>query len=324
MENLKKHLLAALKRRESLLREKETHGTDCFRLFCGESEGIPGLVVDLYGSVLVIQVYESECLLKQNEILEVAQFISAETQASSVYEKRFIVDRSSRTASEEYYSPKPLYGKEASEVVLCRENHVLYEIRPFAGFSTGLFLDQRENRKWISQQTRDKRVLNLFAYTCAFSVACASQGAFTMSVDLSKKYLDWGKRNFEANQLAPKEHAFVAADVFKFLKQATKKKMRFDWVIVDPPSFSRTKSGKAFSIKKDLEKLLMAVFPVLGENAILFFSSNFSGWDSSTLKKRSEATLQEIGNWEWLPEIEKPIDFRGTQVPLSQWAIQKY
>ena len=206
MENLKKHLLAALKRRESLLQKKDTQGTDSFRLFCGGSEGIPGLVVDQFGLVLVFQIYESECLLDKNEILEVARFLSSQTQATSVYEKRFIADRSSRTAGEEYYSPKPLYGIEAPEVVLCQENKLFYEVRPFAGFSTGLFLDQRENRKWLSERSQQKRVLNLFAYTCAFSVACASKGARTTSVDLSKKYLEWGRKNFDVNQMSTGEH----------------------------------------------------------------------------------------------------------------------
>ena len=95
-------------------------------------------------------------------------------------------------------------------------------------------------------------------------------------------------------------------------------------MIVDPPSFSRAKSGKVFSVKRDLEKLLSSVFPVLAPQGILFFSSNLSEWNSENLKKRSSTVLESLGVWQWLPEIEKPMDFKGTQVPLSQWAIQKY
>src|SRR5205823_5213751 len=96
--------------------------------------------------------------------------------------------------------------------------------------------------EWVTQRRKDSgrgaeppAVLNTFAYTCAFSVAAAAAGASTASVDVSPRYLDWGKRNFTHNGLDPAPHRFARMDTFEFLGYAKRKQLAFDLIILDPP-----------------------------------------------------------------------------------------
>src|SRR5207245_1705193 len=138
------------------------------------------------------------------------------------------------------------------------------------GYSVGLFLDQRDNRRRLlvnhiaahfplfQNSASGAEVLNTFAYTCGFSVCAAKAGARTTSIDLSKKYLEWGKRNFSANQIDPAQHEFLYGDVFDWLRRFVKKQRRFDVIVLDPPSFSRSKEKGPFQSEKDYAILVLA------------------------------------------------------------------
>src|SRR5205814_4874493 len=101
-------------------------------------------------------------------------------------------------------------------------------------------------------------ILNTFAYTCGFSVCAAKAGARTTSLDLSKKYLEWGKRNFALNRLDPARHDFIYGDVFAWLRRLAKQQRRFDCVVLDPPTFSRSKEHGVFQAEKDYGELVAA------------------------------------------------------------------
>lgn len=322
--NWKKHLESALELREKLFIESKDSATDSFRLFNGFQEGIPGLVIEQYGTVLVIQLYEPDWTGDEAQLKQIVLWLFEKRSALSAYKKVFIQDRSKRVAGEDHYSSTPFVGEPCDESVSCLENGISYWIQPYSGFSTGLFLDQRKNRAFLKERSRGKKVLNLFSYTCAFSVACAKGGATTTSVDLSAKYIEWGKRNFELNRINEEEHHFVARDVFEFLKQAPKKNSTYDLVIADPPSFSRTKKGGVFSIKKDFEKLLKLMLPLVAEGGELFFSCNYSEWDSKGLQKKAQKIFEEEGKWKWIESPTSPLDFKNTLHPLSQIMAKKY
>jgi len=117
-------------------------------------------------------------------------------------------------------------------------------------------------------------VLNTFAYTCAFSVCAARAGARTTSLDLSKKYLEWGKRNFALNQLDPAAHDFIYGDAFDWMRRLAKKGRSFDLIILDPPTFSQSKEHGAFQAEKDYGRLVAAAVPLLKPNSVLFASTN--------------------------------------------------
>src|SRR5207244_5292521 len=122
------------------------------------------------------------------------------------------------------------------------------------GYSSGLFLDQRENRRYV-RHISPKRLLNCFAYTCSFSVSAAYAGAVTLNVDLSKKALTRGRENFALNGLSTIDHHFIADDVMAVLRRLAHKGEKFDVIILDPPTFSRSPKGKTFQVENDFEKL---------------------------------------------------------------------
>jgi 23S rRNA (cytosine1962-C5)-methyltransferase len=172
-----------------------------------------------------------------------------------------------------------------------KENDLNFEFRPDQGLSPGLFLDQRENRQAVQALSSGKRVLNLFSYTCGFSLAAAKGGASEVaSVDVSSAFLDWGKRNFERNDLDPKQYEFFAADTFFFLDRAAKRKRKFDLIILDPPSFSRSKD-MVFSLEKDFAKLVQACERALAPQGKMLVSTNFETWTEDDLHKRIKKAL---------------------------------
>ncbi|MEM7645383.1 MAG: class I SAM-dependent methyltransferase [Pseudomonadota bacterium] len=162
------------------------------------------------------------------------------------------------------------------------ENTMKLQGRADQGHNLGLFFDQRDRRQWVRDASRDKKVLNLFSFTCGFSLAAALGGAQkVVSVDLFKRYLEWGKANFELNDLSPGEpHEFRAMDSLDYLRYADRKKLSYDIIVCDPPSFSRNKrQKKVFRIDKDWPVLLDSCQQVLAPGGTLLFSTNFEKWD---------------------------------------------
>src|SRR5204863_4424100 len=135
------------------------------------------------------------------------------------------------------------------------ERTLYYGIDFSAGYSVGLFIDQRENRRFV-RDLAPATLLNCFAYTCSFSVAAATVGAKTVSVDLSKKSLARGRENFALNSLPTTDHRFLAHDVMAVLPRLARKWGNFDVIMLDPPTFSRSHRAKALQVEQDLETLL--------------------------------------------------------------------
>jgi 23S rRNA (cytosine1962-C5)-methyltransferase len=150
-----------------------------------------------------------------------------------------------------------------------------YGIDFSAGYSVGLFIDQRENRRFV-RDLAPATLLNCFAYTCSFSVAAATVGTKTVSVDLSKKSLARGRENFALNSLSTTDHRFLADDVLAVLPRLARKGEKFDVIILDPPTFSRSHRGKTFQVEQDFESLLLAALEVAARNARILLSTNCS------------------------------------------------
>jgi 23S rRNA (cytosine1962-C5)-methyltransferase len=153
------------------------------------------------------------------------------------------------------------------------EGGVRYEIDFGAGYSHGLFIDQRANRAFLRERA-PKRLLNTFAYTCSFSVVAALAGAQTVSVDLSKKSLDRGRKNFELNELPLESHRFFADDVLDVLPRLERRGEKFDAIILDPPTFSRGNRGRRWQVEEQMEKLLVAAIELAAPNALILLSTN--------------------------------------------------
>ena len=177
-------------------------------------------------------------------------------------------------------------GEEPGEITV-QENGLSYFVEPAGGYSSGLFLDQRLNRQWVTKLGA-KRMLNLFAYTCSFTVCAASAGAETCSVDASKRVLATGRRNLELNGIDPAEgHRFLADDAMKVVTRLLKRGERFDLIVLDPPTFGRA-DGHVFRIEKDLPGLIRECFDLLSLGGWLLVSSNYAEWGSMELREECE------------------------------------
>jgi 23S rRNA (cytosine1962-C5)-methyltransferase len=252
--------------------------TNAFRIVHGASDGWPGWQVDRLGDFLLSQ--------SEQETLEPRQqaWLGGIDGVRGVYHKR--LNRQVRRASVAESSPQLFAGSAADDRFVICENGVRFEMSFGEGYSTGLFLDQRDNRRrflvnhiaagfpLFERGTAGAEVLNAFAYTCGFSVCAAKAGARVTSLDLSKKYLEWGRRNFVLNDVEPAAHDFIYGDVFEWFRRLSKKGRVFDAVVLDPPTFSQSKEHGVFRVEKDYGKLVAAALPLLKPNAVLLASSN--------------------------------------------------
>jgi 23S rRNA (cytosine1962-C5)-methyltransferase len=191
------------------------------------------------------------------------------------------------------------------------ESGLRYEVDFHSGYNPGLFPDQRANRDFL-RSLAAHRVLNTFAHTCAFSVAAASVGAETTSVDISKSSLARGRRNFELNALPLASHRFIAEDVATYLRRLAKRGESFDAILLDPPTFGRGGGGKTFRIQRDFPTLLAAALDIAAPRAAILLSTNFSEWTPAHLA-REAARLAPAASFR---EIPPPPDFLG-QTPSS-------
>ncbi|MEP6673385.1 MAG: class I SAM-dependent methyltransferase [Chthoniobacter sp.] len=153
------------------------------------------------------------------------------------------------------------------------ENGMRFGLDFGAGYSAGLFVDQRANRAFVRRDA-PRRLLNTFAYTCSFSVAAALAGAETVSVDLSKKSIDRGRENFALNNLDAATHRFYADDVLDLLPRLARKNETFDTIILDPPTFSRGNKGRRFQVEEDIEALLLTALELAAPRARVLVSTN--------------------------------------------------
>jgi len=131
---------------------------------------------------------------------------------------------------------------------------------------------------WGDRRAHTPSLLNCFAYTCGFSVCAAKAGFRTTSLDLSRKYLEWGRRNFALNDLDAGKHDFIFGDALDWLRRLAKKRCSFDVIVLDPPTFSRSRISGAFRAQKDFGKLVSAALPLLAKQGVLFSSCNAADW----------------------------------------------
>ncbi len=262
----------------------EPETTNAFRAIHGASDGWPGWYVERLGDFLLSQ---SEQPLRAGQRKELARLVKT-LSAHGAYHK--ILSRQVRRAAVSGLSPQLVLGEAALERFEIMENGVRFEMSFNEGYSVGLFLDQRDNRRRLltghiaadfsfsELRTPNSELLNVFAYTCGFSVCAARAGARTTSLDLSKKYLEWGRRNFTLNGLDPAAHDFIYGDAFGWLRRLAKKGRTFDAVVLDPPTFSQSKEHGVFRAEKDYAKLVTAALPLVKPGGILFAATNAADW----------------------------------------------
>lgn len=193
---------------------------------------------------------------------------------------------------------------------IATEEEINYVLRTNSGFSPGVFLDQRENRIWVREHSKKKSVLNLFSYTCGFSVGAArGQASRVTTVDVSAKFLNWGRENFQANQLDDKAHEFFAQDCLLFLKGSVKRKRLWDLIICDPPTFGRSKDS-VWKIERDLPELAELMLNCTTKGGQILFTCNYEKMNRDELLKLFSQKIRGKFKAERLPQLS--LDYEHT------------
>ncbi len=304
---------AALDRRAAWLGAPNTNAV---RLFDGAADGIDGLVIEQYGDVLVVQTQAGRLVLSDDAVCELCRLAMQRVGARAVYRKSFPKDRSSLHAALEHAhrNPRPWLGEPAPAEIEVQEAGARFLVRPYDGYATGLYLAHRTARQFVRANCAGRRVLNTFAYTCGFTVAAALGGAAsTVSVDVSKKSLEWGKRNLAANGIALDDHRFICSDVFDYYRRALRQGHRFDWIILDPPTFARARHARdTFSVAADLPRLVEGALDLLDRGGVLFLSVNYHGLTEQRLERVvRDAALAGRRACELMIPPLVPADFQG-------------
>jgi 23S rRNA (cytosine1962-C5)-methyltransferase len=301
--------------------------TQAYRVCSGLADGIDGVFLDVYGPGAALIVYEGrapaafDASREAGAILDLLRSLGVR----AIYLKPFAKDRS-RLGGElpaVVTQAQPLAGEPLPEAILIREARWTLEVRLYDGLSTGLFLDQRENRAWVNDLIsrlktqadsgggEQPTVLNTFAYTCAFSVAAAVGGALATSVDVSGRYLEWGKRNFLHNGLDPQAHRFAKMDTFEFFTYARRKGLKYDLILLDPPSFgsgSKKKGIRPWSAESDYARLVKESAALLRPGGTIFASTNTGVLcRPGQLDREITRALGRAPQWVALPPA--PVDF---------------
>jgi len=250
-EAIRRSLENAFRLRSEWFKNKET---TAYRLVNGEGDQLPGLVVDLYADVLVIQIATLGMeKLKPLIIEELKRLVNPKT----IYEKSLLPSR-----KEEGLEPFQglLEGDSLHEIAIL-ENGLKFSVAPEHGQKTGFFLDHREMRQQIRLLSAGKRVLNCFSYTGGFSIYAAVGGAISVdSVDISDKAIEEAKINMGLNSKAACKCKFYCEDVFDFLRRSA---LDYDILILDPPAFAKKKHDQVAACRayKDINRIAMQKMP---------------------------------------------------------------
>jgi len=243
--------------------------TTVWRLVNGEGDGLPGLTVDRYGDDLLVQYYTRAW--EPHLASAIVPALQRNCEPRAIYGKY----RPQQTRSAEgSVKGRLLCGTRATGPQLVREHGLRFRVDLEGELHTGLFLDQRANRQVFRRLAGGQRVLNLFAYTGAFSVVAAAGGARQVtSVDAAPRYLDWARENFRLNDFDPAAHRFIAGDCFAELTRLADSGNRFDLIFMDPPSFSTVRTSR-FTTSGGTAELVRLALALLVPGGLLVTSSN--------------------------------------------------
>ena len=264
---------------------------EAIRLAVPQHSGIPEVILEKLGKTLLVRHLEpTSSSLWTSSSLETLCRVAGHVFgcASSAYTVHESPNKSHacRAFAKEWVTQVPPFW--------ASEHGIAYQF-DLTGNAVGLYLDQRENRKWIMDHAHGA-VLNLFAYTCAFSLCAAKNPKTTssVSVDAAKAALNHGRENFEHNGVSLDGHRFIVEDVQKYLERCLKNGTRFDTVICDPPSFGR--AGKTvFSLDDALEELVRLCVSVAAPQATILFSINHRKIRLSRLRQAFEKAAHQTG-----------------------------
>ena len=279
--------------------------TTAFRVFNGEGDGIGGLTIDYFDGFYLLTWYSLGIYKFKSNILEA---LKNSVEYKGIYQKKRFDSKGQYLGDENDF----ICGDVAQAPILVKENGINFAIYLDDGAMVGLFLDQKDVRKTIRDKyAKGKSILNTFSYTGAFSVAAALGGSTkTTSVDLAKRSLKKTSQQFEVNNIDSNCQDIIVEDVFNYFKYALKKKLLFDLVVLDPPSFARSKK-RTFSASKDYVNLLKEAIQITKKGGIIVASTNSANFNMMTFSDFIAKAFKELnGKYEIKERFSLPKDFR--------------
>ncbi|WP_415398452.1 class I SAM-dependent rRNA methyltransferase [Sulfurimonas sp. CS5] len=299
-----KKIKSAIEYRDSFFKDAST---TAFRVFNGEGDGIGGLTIDYFDGYYMLTWYSIGIYELKEDILEA---LKSSVEYKGIYQKkRFDAKGKYLDDADDF-----VCGQKAPSPIIVKENGANFAIYLDDGAMVGVFLDQKDVRKTIRDTyAKGKTVLNTFSYTGAFSVFAALGGAKkTTSVDLARRSLSKTQEQFRVNSIDSKTQDIIVEDVFNYFKYAVRKKFLFDLVVLDPPSFARSKKH-TFSASKDYVKLLKEAIQITNKNGVIVASTNAANFSMMTFSDFVFKAFKELNSkYKVEKSFSLPKDFRVT------------
>lgn len=294
-------MTTAFERRASYFEDEDT---TAFRLFNGEGDGIGGLTIDYFDGFYMVSWYSEGIYKLKHHVYSVLEKI---VNYKGVYEKKRFDTKGQYIDQDDFVK-----GEQGDFPIIVKENGMNFAIDLNDGAMTGIFLDQRDVRESIRDNySEGKHVLNTFSYTGAFSVAAALGGAVkTTSVDLASRSLPKTIEQFSVNGIDYEQQEIRVMDVFDYFRYAKRHELKFDLVILDPPSFARSKKY-TFSTARNYPELLMDAIAITEKNGIIVASTNNASFGMKRFKTFIEKAFKDSNSkYKILEESSLPRDFR--------------
>ena len=297
-----KKIKEALKYREDFYKD---NATTAFRVFNGEGDGVGGLSIDYYDDYYVFTWYSKGIYSFKDDILEA---FKKSIKYKGIYEKKRFNTKGMYLDSQSDF----IAGVESPKPLIVKENGVNFAVYLDDGAMVGVFLDQKDVRKTLRDKyAKNKTLLNTFSYTGAFSVFGVVGGAIkTTSVDLAKRSLAKTSEQFKINNIDAKEQDIIVEDVFNYFQYAVRKKLLFDIVVLDPPSFARSKKH-TFSASKDYVKLLKEAIQITNKGGLIVASTNSANFSMMRFRDFIKQAFYELNEkFKVLESFTLPKDFK--------------
>jgi 23S rRNA (cytosine1962-C5)-methyltransferase len=294
-------LKAAIKERESFYKSADTTS---FRVFNGEGDGIGGLTIDYFAGYYLLTWYSKGIYHFRDYIIQALQELVV---FKGIYQKKRFDEKGQYIEEDDFVA-----GERGQFPLIVKENGVNLAVYLNESAMVGVFLDQRDVRRTIRDKYANGRtVLNTFSYTGAFSVfAAVGEATKTTSVDLANRSRNKTIEQFHVNGIDAEAQNIIVEDVFNYFKYALKKQLKFDLVILDPPSFARSKKF-VFSAEKDYKNLLKEAIVITEDNGTIIASTNCSTFGMEKFKTFIDTAFKESGGrYKIVDEFSLPVDFK--------------
>lgn len=283
---------------------------ECYRLYDADLPDY-NMAVDRYQDYWVIQEYRAPKSIDAKKASQrLFDAVSGIVEAGLAQADKVIVKQRARQKGREQYQKMDTQ----SHRLVVNEYGAQFYVNLHDYLDTGLFLDHRNMRRYLAENSRDKRVLNLFGYTGTASVQAALGNAkLVTTVDMSNTYLNWAKDNFRLNHLTISDHEFIRADCLKWLSEQNHR--QYDLIFLDPPTFSNSKKMEdVFDVQRDHVQLLSDAMKLLNSDGTLIFSNNKRQF------KLDETALQEAGfTWSNISKASLSEDFQRNKAIHQCW-----